>query len=49
MVSSEKVKEIIRFFVGVTLATVTVQGMQEAGVTLRDIVEPYQRIVFNSN
>ena len=42
MVSSEKVREIIRFFVGVSLATVTVQGMQEAGVTLRDIVESYQ-------
>ena len=42
MVSSEKVGEIIRFFVGVSLATVTVQGMQEAGVTLRDIVESYQ-------
>jgi hypothetical protein len=42
MVSSEKVREIVRFFVGVSLATVTVQGMQAAGVTLRDIVESYQ-------
>ena len=44
MVSSEKVKEFVRFFVGVTLASVTVQRMQEAGITLRDVVDSYQSV-----
>jgi len=42
MVSSEKVREIVRFFVGVVLASVTVQRVQEAGVTLRDVIDSYK-------